>query len=222
MTTNGTTYGQLRLEVVESARAMHRSGLVVGSSGNVSARVHGEELLAITTAGKDYETMGLDEVVVTDFEGDAVEGDGLPSTEMLMHVAIYRARPDVRAVMHTHSVYASALAVAGEPLPPLIDEMVIVLGDSIQVSDYAFPATEELGDAVVAALGERNAALIRNHGLVGVGSSLAEALHVCQLAEHIAHIYAAAKTLGTPKPLPEEAIATETALFRMSRKVESA
>ena len=217
MTTNGTTYEQLRLEVVESARAMHRSGLVVGSSGNVSARVRGEELLAITTAGKDYETMGLDEVVVTDFEGDA-----LPSTEMLMHVAIYRARPDVRAVMHTHSVYASALAVAGEPLPPLIDEMVIVLGDSIQVSDYAFPATEELGDAVVAALGERNAALIRNHGLVGVGSSLAEALHVCQLAEHIAHIYAAAKTLGTPRPLPEEAIATETALFRMSRKVESA
>jgi len=139
-----------------------------------------------------------------------------------MHVAIYRARPDVRAVMHTHSVYASALAVAGEPLPPLIDEMVIVLGDSIQVSDYAFPATEELGEAVVAALGERNAALIRNHGLVGVGSSLAEALHVCQLAEHIAHIYAAAKTLGTPRPLPDEAIATETALFRMSRKVESA
>lgn len=222
MTSDGTTYEQLRRGVVEAARAMHRSGLVVGSSGNVSARVDGAELLAITTAGKDYETMGLDEVVVTDFEGEPVEGSGLPSTEMLMHVALYRARPDVRAVMHTHSIYASALAVVGEPLPALIDEMVIALGDSIRVSDYTFPSTEELGEAVVAALGERNAALIRNHGLVGVGRSLAEALHVCQLAEHIAHIYAAAKTLGTPKPLPDEAVETGTALFRMSRKVKGA
>ena len=222
MTANGTTYEALRREVMAAARAMHRSGLVTGSSGNVSARVPGAELLAVTTAGKDYETMGLDEVVVTDFEGDAVEGDGLPSTEMLMHVAIYRARPDVRAVMHTHSVYASAMAVAGEPLPPLIDEMVVTMGDGIRVSDYAFPATEELGDAVVAALGERNAAFIRNHGLVGVGGSLAEALHVCRLAEHVSHVYAAAKTLGTPRPLPDEAIATETALFRMSRKAENA
>ena len=222
MASNGTAYEQLRREVMESARAMHRSGLVVGSSGNVSARVRGEDLLAITTAGKDYETMGLDEVVVTDFEGDAVEGGGLPSTEMLMHVAIYRARPDVRAVMHTHSVYASALAVAGEPLPPLIDEMVVTMGDGIRVSDYAFPSTEALGDAVVAALGERNAALIRNHGLVGVGGSLAEALNVCRLAEHVAHIYAAAKTVGAPSPLPDEAVETETALFRMSRKAESA
>ena len=222
MATNATTYEQLRRDVMEAARAMHRSGLVVGSSGNVSARIEGEELLAITTAGKNYETMGIDEVVVADFEGEPVEGDGLPSTEMLMHVAVYRARPDVRAVMHTHSVYASALAVAGVPLPPLIDEMVIALGDSIQVSEYAFPSTEELGDAVVAALGERNAALIRNHGLVGVGGSVAEALRVCQMAEHIAHIYVAAKIIGAPQPLPDDAVAAETALFRMRREATDA
>ena len=216
-----TPYENQRREVLDAARAMHRSGLVVASSGNVSARISGApELLAVTTAGKDYETMGMDEVVVVDFEGEPIEGDGLPSTEMLLHVAIYRARPDVHAVMHTHSIYASALAVAGEPLPPLIDEMVIAIGGAVQVSEYTFPGTEEIGDAVTAALGERNAALIRNHGLVGVGRNLTQALHVCQLTERIAHIYAASKAVGTPAPLPSDAVETEIELFRMRQQAE--
>ncbi len=211
-------YHGVRREVLEAARAMHRNSLVVASSGNVSARVPGDaELLAVTTAGKDYETMGIDQVVVVDFDGEPVEGDGLPSTEMLLHVALYRARPDVRAVMHTHSVYASALAVAGLPLPPLIDEMVVLIGDGIHVSEYAFPGTEELGAAVVKALGERNAALIRNHGLVGVGDSAAQALNVCLLAERIAHIYAAARALGEAGSLPADAVAAEMEIFRMRR-----
>lgn len=216
----GNLYESERRATLEAARAMHRAGLVAASSGNVSIRVGPPDarLLAITTAGKDYASMGLDEVVAVDFDGEPVEGDGLPSTEMLLHTAIYRARPDVRAVMHTHSVYASALAVAGEPLPPLIDEMVVGIGGGIEVSAYAFPGTEELGEAVVAALGERNAALIRNHGLVGVGATLAEALRVCELTERIAQIYVAAKSFGAPSPLPPDAVETETALFRMRRE----
>ena len=216
----GNVYESERRAVLDAARAMHRAGLVAASSGNVSARVGppDAQLLAITTAGKDYAAMGLDEVVAVDFDGEPVEGDGMPSTEMLLHTAVYRARPDVRAVMHTHSVYASALAVAGEPLPPLIDEMVVGVGGEIAVSAYAFPGTEELGDAVVAALGERNAALIRNHGLVGVGGTLAEALRVCEMAERAAHIYTAAKSFGAPAPLPPDAVETEKALFRMRRE----
>ena len=213
-----SAYDAVRCEVLDAARAMHRHGLVVASSGNVSARVPGgAEILAVTTAGKDYETMGIDQVVVVDFDGEPIEGDGLPSTEMLLHVALYRARPDVGAVMHTHSVYASALAVAGLPLPPLIDEMVVLIGDGIRVSEYAFPGTEELGAAVAEALGERNAALIRNHGLVGVGADAAQALNVCLLAERIAHIYAAASSLGVPSPLPADAVAAEMEIFRMRR-----
>lgn len=216
----GSAYESERRAVLEAARAMHRAGLVAASSGNASMRVGPPEaeLLAITTAGKDYAAMGLDEVVVVDFDGEPVEGDGLPSTEMLLHTAVYRARPDVRAVMHTHSVYASALAVAGRPLPPLIDEMVVGVGGAVEASAYAFPGTEELGEAVVAALGERNAALIRNHGLVGVGATLAEALRVCEMTERAAHIYAAAKAFGEPSPLPPDAVETETALFRMRRE----
>lgn len=212
--TTTSEYMGVRQAVLDAAREMHRAGLVVASSGNVSARA-GDGLLAITTAGKDYTTMGLDQIVVVDYDGEPVEGDGVPSTEMLLHVAVYRARPDAGAVMHTHSVYASALSVAGLPLPPLIDEMVVLLGDSVQVSEYAFPGGEELGASVVAALGERNAALIRNHGLVGVGPDVGHALNVCLLAERIAHVYAVASTLGAAAPLPPDAVAEEMELFRM-------
>ncbi len=218
-----TEWHDERKQVLEAAQAMYRSGLVVASSGNVSMRVHDaghQELLAITAAGKDYEKLALEQIVVVDFDGEPVVGDAVPSTEMLMHCAIYRARPDVGAVMHTHSVYASALAVTGMSLPPLIDEMVVLLGDSVQVSEYTFAGTEELGDAVVRALGERNAAFIRNHGLVGVGKSPAEALKVCQLTERIAQIYTIAHGLGKPQPLPEDAVQTELELFRMRRQAD--
>lgn len=193
--------------------------LVVGTSGNVSARC-AENSLAITASGTDYTSMTLDDIVVVDFDGEPLLGDAIPSTEMLMHAAIYRARPTVRAVMHTHSVYASGLAVAGQQLPPLIDEVVVRLGGAIEVSEYAFPGTDELGDSVVIALGERKAALIRNHGLVGVGKTPDEALRVCQIVEHSAHIYTIAKMIGVPRLIPEDAIDTEIELFRMQQAVE--
>jgi L-ribulose-5-phosphate 4-epimerase len=209
-----------RNAVLDGARAMYRDGLVVASSGNVSMRCGTSELLAITATGKDYEHLDLDQVVVVDFEGEPVIGDAIPSTEMLMHAAVYRARPDVRAVMHTHSVYASAAAVAATPLPPLIDEMVVYLGGAIQVSDYTFPGTEELADNVVRALGERNAALIRNHGMIGVGRTVPSALSACQLTERLAHIYAGATALGNAQPLPADAVETELELYRMRQAVE--
>lgn len=198
---------------------MLNDGLVVGTSGNVSARCT-ENFLAITASGTEYTSMTLDDIVVVDFEGAPVLGDAIPSTEMLMHAAIYRARPTVGAVMHTHSIYASGLAVAGQQLPPLIDEVVVRLGGAIEVSEYAFPGSDELGDSVVIALGERNAALIRNHGLVGVGKTPDEALRACQIVEHSAHIYTIAKIIGIPGLIPGDAIDTEIELFRMQQAVE--
>jgi L-fuculose-phosphate aldolase len=210
----------IRQAVLEAAQTMLRDGLVVGTSGNVSARCTGDSL-AITASGTDYAAMTLDAIVVVDFDGEPIVGDAIPSTEMLMHAAIYRARPSVGAVMHTHSTYASGLAVAGEQLPPLIDEIVVHLGGAIEVSEYAFPGTEELGNRVVVALGERNAALIRNHGLVGVGKTPAEALRACQIAEHSAHIYAIAKSVGVPQQIPADAVATEIELFRMQQAAKA-
>ncbi len=216
-----TDYVQERTAVLDGAEAMYRHGLVVATSGNVSARCGDGTLMAVTAAGKDYEKLTLEQIVVVDFEGEPVVGDAIPSTESMMHAAIYAARPDVGAVMHTHSVHASALAVAGLALPPLIDEMVVSFGGSVQVTEYAFPATDELGEEVVKALGERNAALIKNHGLVGVGKTVGDALKVCQLAERLAHIYTLAKAMGNPEELPADVVETEIELFRMRRDAES-
>jgi L-fuculose-phosphate aldolase len=211
-----------RMAVMEGAQAMFRAGLVVGSSGNVSARcsADGADYMAVTATGKDYERLTLKQIVVVDLDGEPVVGDAVPSSETLVHAAIYAARPDVGAVMHTHSVYASGLAVAGVSLPPLIDEMVLVLGGGIEVSNYAFPGTDELGTSVVAALGERNAALIRNHGVVGVGATVAEAFDACQLVERLAQIYNVANAAGSAPALAPDVVASEIELFRMRRRAE--
>ncbi len=193
---------------------MAREGLVAGTSGNVSVRC-GPDLLAITATSVRYDAMTLEDVVVVDFDGDPVVGDALPSSETLMHAAVYRARPGVGAVMHTHSIYASGLSVAGVPVPPMIDEMVIYVGGAVEVSDYAFPGTEELGEAVVEALGGRAAALIRNHGLVGVGRTAPDAMAICQMVERAAQIYAVAESIGGAKELPGDVVETERELYRM-------
>ena len=129
-------------------------GLVTGTSGNVSMRLgSGDELLAATPSSVPYGDLTEDSIVVTDFDVEPVEGELPPSSETLLHVAVYRARPDVGAVIHTHSVYTSVAAVAGLEIPPIIDEMVIAVGGPVKVSAYAFPGSEELADSVCEALG---------------------------------------------------------------------
>jgi len=210
--------------VAEAGRKMAAMGLTAGTGGNVSMRlepVDGRDLLAITPTAKPYEGLSDLDIPVVDFDLEPVEGAQLPSSEALMHVAIYRARPDVDAIIHTHSIYASAAAVAGISIPPIIDEMVVFIGGAIEVSDYGFPGTQELADKVVAALGERKAALIRNHGAVGVGRDLAEALEICELTERLAHVYAVANTLGGAHALPDDAVEAEAAMFRMRQQAAS-
>ena len=207
--------------VASVARQLLELGLVTGSSGNVSWRLGssgGAELMAITPTGRPHADLKDEDIALVDFDIEPVEGDLAPSSESLMHVAIYRARPDVRAVIHTHAVYSSVAAVAGLAIPPIVDEMAVALGGAIEVSDYAFPGTMELADSVRDALGEKNAALIRNHGAVGVGSDLKEAMEVCKLTERVAQVYVMASILGKVSPLPEDIVEAETAIFRMRRQ----
>ena len=212
--------------VVEAAQKVAKQGLVTGSSGNVSMRVatgDGERgLLAITPTGRSYADLSRDEVAIVDFDVEQVEGDLAPSSETLLHVAVYETRPDVGAVIHTHSVFASVAAVAGLDIPPIIDEMVIAIGGAVRVSEYAFPGTDDLANNVRAALGERNAALLRNHGLVGTGCDLREALDVCALAERAAQIFFYASLLGRVNELPSDMVESEIAIYRMRRKSAAA
>ena len=212
-------YADARRKVASAAREMAALGLAVGSSGNVSLRLPNGQF-AITPSGVPYSRLEDGQVVIIDANADPVDGDLLPSSETLLHLAIYAARSDVGAVVHTHAVYSSVAAVAGLDVPPIIDEMMLTIGGPVRVSEYAFPGTQGLADGVVAALGERNAALIRNHGAVGVGRDLPSALDVCALVERVAHIFIFARLLGAANPLPPDVVETELALYRMRRAAE--
>jgi len=207
-----------RRAVLAAGQEMARLGLVAGSSGNVSIRLEGpsgEELYLITPAGLPYAEMSAADLVLVDGELEPVEGEGIPSSESLMHLAVYRARRDVRSIMHTHSIYASAAAVAGKAIPPVIDEMVISVGGGVEVADYGFPGSDELAGSVVRALGERRAVLLYNHGLCVAAGSPGEALAIAVLVERVAQIFFVAEAAGGAISLPKDAIEAEQAIYRM-------
>lgn len=216
-------WSEQRRDLTEATREMYRRGLVGAYSGNTSLRLTDagdDSLLLVTPTHHPYYRLQPDELVVVDLDGEpAAPAPMRPSSETLLHLEIYRKRPDVHAVAHTHSIYASAAAVVGRDIPPLIDEMLMTIGGPIKVSKYAFPGTQELAEQAYAALGERNAALLRNHGTVGVGPDIWEALEVCDLVERLAQIFVLARNFGprAASPLPDDAVATELQMFRDSR-----
>jgi L-fuculose-phosphate aldolase len=171
----------------------------------------------LTPTQKPYATMSEADLVVVNHDLEPIDGDGVPSSESLLHLAVYRARPDVAAVAHTHSIYASAAAAAGIAIPPILDEVVVQLGGALECAEYGPPASEELASKAVKALGERRAVLLRNHGVVGVGSSPAEAVDACGLVERVAQVYFIAGLAGGAKSLPPEVIESEKAIYRMRR-----
>ena len=228
-------WDEQRRELAEATREMYRRGLVGAYSGNASLRLTGigdEGLLLVTPTHHPYYRLQPEELVVVNLDGEPVDGESLdseslngkpaspggmrPSSETRLHLEIYRRRADVRAVAHTHSIYASAAAVVGRDIPPLIDEMLLTIGGPVKVSAYAFPGTQELAEAAYAALGDRNAALLRNHGVVGVGPDIWEALEVCDLVERLAQIFVLARNFGprAAARLPDDAIAAELEMFR--------
>ena len=213
-----STYEEERLSVLAAGQEMARLGLVAGSSGNVSARIDdpsGEERYLITPAGLPYGRMTAADLVLVNGELEPVEGEGVPSSESLMHLAIYRARPDVQSIMHTHSIYASAAAVVGKAIPPVVDEMVISVGVGVEVADYGFPGSDELAENVVRALGDRRAVLLRNHGLCVAAGSPEQALAIAVLMERVAQIFFAAEAAGGAIGLPRDSVESEQAVYRM-------
>ena len=213
-------WAEPRRELTEATREMYRRGLVGAYSGNTSLRLTaaGEDsLLLVTPTHHPYYRLRPEELVVVNLDGEPVAPAPMrPSSETRLHLEIYRHRHDVQAVAHTHSIYASVAAVIGRDIPPLIDEMLLTIGGPVKVSKYAFPGTQLLAEEARAALGDRNAALLRNHGVVGVGPDIWEALEVCDLVERLAHIFVLARNFGprAAVTLPEDAIAEELEMFR--------
>lgn len=205
-----------KMEVLKVARWMDEKGLVVGTSGNVSQRLggpDGRELIAITPSGRQYDTMRAEDIVLVDMEGQRVEGELAPSIETMLHVGIYKARKKVGAVVHTHAVFGSAIAVTGRDIPCLLDDQVTFLGGGIKIAAYALPGSPELATNAVAALGPRNAAVLANHGTISVGRNLREAFDNCQLLEKTARVYLLAMGLGALTPVPADMAEVEKAFF---------
>ena len=177
-------------EVAEVARQMISSGLVTGTSGNVSARTPEGDVL-ITPSGLDYEIMQPEDVALVNVDGELLEGSLKPSTETPMHTGIYRARPQVDAVVHTHSRYATTLACLGWEIPPVHYMLTTLSGDGrIPLAPYTIYGTEELAAYAAEALGEsRNACLLQNHGTVTVGEGPEKAFSRTVVLEEMAEIY---------------------------------
>jgi L-fuculose-phosphate aldolase len=208
-----------RESVLFHSRKMWEAGLVVASAGNVSARVSGHNAIAITPTSISYDVMTADQVVVVSLDsGLPIESRFPPSGELPTHLAVYNHRRDVGAVVHTHAPYVSTLSVLRRPLPPIIDEMIVYFGGRVEVADYAFTGTEDLGANVVAALADRSGVLLSNHGNLCVGTDLAEALHVALTMESTARIYVESLRAGEPVVLPEEALRAGRAMYEERRR----
>lgn len=180
------TPDDVRGAVVEAAREMLRLGLVSGTSGNVSARA-GHEVL-ITPAGLPYERMTDDDLVALTMAGEPADGGREPSSERRVHLAIYAARPDVGAVVHTHSVHATAWSFLDEPLDTGTEELEAAAGGSVLTARFAPTGTGEIAAAATAALGDRRAVLLARHGVVAVGETPAAALATCAVLERQAQV----------------------------------
>lgn len=202
----------LRAAVVEAARAMSASGLSPGRSGNVSARV--ADGMLITPSGLAYETMQPSDIVHVLSNGSVPAGQRKPSTEWHFHLAAYRARPDMAALVHTHSLNATVLACAGKPIPAFHYMVAVAGGTDIPLVPYATFGTEDLAAYVAAGLAERDACLLAHHGQVALGTSLAAALELAHEVEVLAEQYLKVLLLGPPQLLGDEEMTRVLAKFK--------
>jgi L-fuculose-phosphate aldolase len=203
--------------VLATARAMLAEGLVEGTSGNISGRLP-DGLVCVTPSSVAYDTMELDDLVIVDLEGTVVQGTRSPTTEKDLHLATLRAYPELGAVIHTHAVYATMFALAHEPIPAVIEEVVVYLGGDVPCCDYKGTGSVELGEEVASRLGDRGAALLANHGLVTCAATPEKALHNAALAERTAKIVWGARAMGaTIHPLPEKVNTDMAGVYRYIR-----
>ena len=196
-------------QVLEAAWKMAEKGLVVGTAGNVSLRLPPEgdrELLAITPSSLYHSSLNIDDIQILDFRGKTVLGNLTPSVETGLHIGIYKSRKNVNAVMHTHSVYASAVSAAGLDIPPILEDQVAFLGGEIKLARHAPSGSKKLIEYTLSALGTRSTALLPNHGAVSTGKTLRDAFTASELVEKTAKVFVLAKLIGEVNRLPLESL----------------
>lgn len=194
--------------IVESGLRMLNSGYTVETWGNISFRDKQTNLVYLTPSGMDYTIVTQDDIVVCDLDGNVVEGKRKPTIETGLHLAIYKARPEVNAVVHTHPMYSMVFSCCGEDIPLVIDEAAQTLGGTVKTAQYALPGSPELAQNCVEALGQQsNACLLKSHGAVCVGEDMDSAFKVSKVLEVTAEIYQMIRAIGnTPYKISDENI----------------
>lgn len=194
--------------IVESGVRMIEGGYTLETWGNISYRDPETQKVYLTPSGMNYATLTEDDVVVCDLNGNILEGHRKPTIETGLHCAVYRARQDVNAIIHTHPIYSTVFSCMGEDIPMIIDEAAQILGDTCRTAEYALPGTPELAENCVKALGDKAAScLLKSHGAVCVGDSMETAFKIVKVLEVTAQIYQMIRaTGGNYQPISQENI----------------
>jgi L-ribulose-5-phosphate 4-epimerase len=198
---------ELREEVWRLHLELPKNNLVKWTGGNVSARDLGTGYVVIKPSGVRYESLRPDHLVIVDLAGNRVEGDFNPSSDTASHLYIYRHRPDVKGIVHTHSPYATAFAALGRPIPVHLTAIADEFGGPIPCGDFALIGGEEIGRVVVDSIGDCPAVLLKSHGVFTVGPTAEAAVKAAVMVEDVAHTVWIALQMGQPDEIPPEDVA---------------
>ena len=214
-------FEQVRAEIAELGRRLEREGLLNHTAGNLSARV-APDRVAITPTSISYPEITAADVVVVDMAGRVCDGHRRPSSELAMHLMLYRIRPDAGGVVHTHAPYATTMAVLGIPIPAVHYEIAALAVDEIPVVPYVTYGTNDLAERVREAIGDANAALLANHGTIALGPTIGAAATFTQILEFLAMTFYRARLFGEPVILPRDEILRVRAKFIASAQERAA
>jgi L-fuculose-phosphate aldolase len=202
--------------VLWTAKEMLRTNLVEGTAGNLGARLPDGNAV-LTPSSLDYMEMTLNDLVVTDLDGNVLEGERGPTTEKALHLSALRMHDDIDATMHCHAKFATMFAVTRQPIPAVIEEVVVFIGGDVEVADYRTTGTDELAEEVAKHVEDRAAVLMANHGLFAVGKTPKDVLHIASLVERTAEIVWGARQIGEVVPIPDEVNQTFAGYYRFGR-----
>lgn len=213
------TKKEIKEAVLSVAKEMIACGLVEGTAGNVSARLPDGNVI-LTPSSIDYKTMTLDDLVVTDIDGNVLEGERTPTTEKSLHLACLRKHQNIGAVMHCHAMFATMFAIVRQPIPCVIEEFDVYVGGDVPVAEYKMTGSDALAEEVSNWVEDKGAVLMANHGLLCVGKDPVDALKVAKLVERTAKIIWGARLLGEPVPLPNATLEQFAPLYKLMGRIQ--
>lgn len=193
----------IKNEIIKYYSRSYEDGFMAGTSGNASMLDSAGRFIVITPSGANWRELTEEAMAVITLDGELIEGSMAPSSEWRLHAQIYKTLTDVRAVLHTHSPYATAFAVTGQPIPEILVEMTLFLGGAVPLAPFAPSGSQRLAELTAETLKAAPACLIQNHGVAAVGATMEKAYLRAAYVEDAAKIYCTAATIGTPRRISE-------------------